>query len=386
MTSSTAKRALRGLVRAALAVPLALPLAAQADYAAELGKLKSAKPNDATLVTLQAGLAAFSENKMPEATRHFDLALDVIEGMFADTESAAKARSLWYAEGAKDFKGEPYERAMAFYYRGLAYLADADYENARASFRSGLLQDAFAEEQQYRADFTSLMLLEGWANQLAGDQAQAQDAYAEVARAKSGWQAPPANANLLVVAELGGSPRKVADGIDNHEIRYFKPKRTPERQLRVQLDGQAVQPVLVEDVYYQASTRGGRAIDSIIAGKASFKQTTADIGMAATNVANELKVYAPAVGSSGRALGGLVAVGAIASMISANVQPRADVRYWNNLPETIHIAALNHGGLPGNVQVSLLDEAGNPVAADKLVINKWIDAKGNMLVWIKSRN
>ncbi|WP_274381739.1 hypothetical protein [Massilia cavernae] len=41
--------------------------------------------------------------------------------------------------------------------------------------------------------------------------------------------------------------------------------------------------------------------------------------------------------------------------------------------------------MPGNVGVRLFDEAGNQVPADKLVINKWIDKNGNVLVWIKSR-
>jgi tetratricopeptide (TPR) repeat protein len=95
---------------------------------------------------LQAGVAAVAEGKTQDATGLFDSALDSIEGMFANTENAAKARSLWYEEGAKDYKGEPYERAMAYYYRGLLYLAEGDYENARASFRGGILQDAFADQ------------------------------------------------------------------------------------------------------------------------------------------------------------------------------------------------------------------------------------------------
>ncbi|MBZ2208796.1 hypothetical protein [Massilia soli] len=383
MTSFTAKP----LAGALLAAALCAPQLAHADYAAELARMKAAPQKDATLVTLQAGLAALSENRLPEARRHFDDALDVIEGMFANTQAAANARSLWYEEGAKEFKGEPYERAMAFYYRGLAYLIEADYENARASFRSGLMQDAFAEEQQNRSDFTSLMLLEGWTNQLLGAKSQAGEAYQEAVRLRAGLPVPPAGANVLVIAELGGSPRKVGDGIDNQEIVYRGPKRTPERSVSIDIDGKAVRPVLIEDVFFQASTRGGRPIDRLIAGKASFKETSGEIGMALTSLASESSLMMSAVGGKGggNVMGGLAAIGAISSIISANVKPRADVRYWNNLPETLHATAFTHTGLPANISVKLFDDSGNAVQSDKLAINKWIDRNGNVLIWIKSR-
>lgn len=383
MTSFTAKP----LVAAMLAAALCAAPQAQADYPAALARLKASPAKDVTLHTVQAGLAAFSAARLPEANRHFDDALTVIEGMFADSQAAANARSLWYEEGAKEYKGEPYERAMAFYYRGLAYLVEADYENARASFRSGLMQDAFAEEQQNRSDFTSLMLLEGWTNQLLGSNGQAKDAYDEAKRLRAGLPVPPAGANVMVIAELGGSPRKVGDGIDNQEIVYRGPKRTPERSVSVDIDGKTYKPLLIEDVFYQASTRGGRPIDRLIAGKASFKDTTGQIGMALTSIASESSVMMSAVGGTGggRVMGGLAAVGAISSIISANVKPRADVRYWNNLPETIHATSFRHAGLPEKISVTLFDEGGAPVQPDKLAINKWIDKNGNVLIWIKSR-
>ncbi|MFP3441488.1 hypothetical protein R0K18_27540, partial [Pantoea sp. SIMBA_133] len=71
-----------------------------------------------------------------------------IENVYADSDAARKARSIWYEEAEKDFKGEPYERAMVYLYLGLIYLEEGDYGNARASFLAGLLQDAFAEEEQ----------------------------------------------------------------------------------------------------------------------------------------------------------------------------------------------------------------------------------------------
>lgn len=370
-----------------LAAALAASAPAHADYAAEMQRLRTAAPKDATLYGMQAGLAALAEGRLPEARQRFDATLEVLEGMFANTAAAARARSLWYAEGAKEFKGEPYERAMAFYYRGLLYLIDADYENARAVFRSALMQDAFAEEDQYRSDFASLLLLEGWANQLAGDKVAAADAYAEAQRVRPALRPPGAGDNVMIIAELGGSPRKVGDGIGNEAIVYRQPKRTPERRASVQIDGVTHALIPAEDVFFQASTRGGRAVDAIIAGKVSFQNTSAKIGDAFGNIASKGSLISAAAGGRGSsALGAFAAIGAISSVISANVQPRADTRYWNNLPETMHMLTLRRTGLPQQVGATLFDTGGNPVPVDTLVVHRWIDKNGNILIWLKSRN
>ena len=383
MTSSTAERSRR---LAALLLALAAPLA-QADYVSELARTRSAPPKDQPLYAMQAGLAAVAEGKTMEAAKVFDNVLAGIENMFANTENAAQARSLWYAEGAKDFKGEPYERSMAFYYRGLLYLADGDYENARASFRGGLLQDAFAEEQQFRSDFAMLMLLEGWSNARNGDAAQAAEAYAEMQRLRPGVAVPQADANVLVIAELGGSPRKLSDGINNHEIVYRRPKRTPEHVVSVDIDGKPLPMTLVEDVFFQASTRGGRPIDRVIAGKVTFQNVTGTVGTTLANLASEGSVIAAAGGGGGgRTLGALAAVGAISSIISANVQPKADVRFWGNLPETLHAASLRLAAPPAKVAVTLADAEGKPVPADTVRVQTWFDRNGNGLIWIKTRN
>jgi hypothetical protein len=348
--------------------------------------LAKAEPKDRTLYQLQAGVAALREDQRDTAARHLDEALDAIESVFSNREGAAKARSLWYEEGAKDFKGEPYERAMAFYYRGLTYLAEGDYENARASFRGGIMQSTFAEERQYQSGFASLMFLEGWCSQLLGDP-QAADAYKEAQRYRPEWKPPGPQDNTLVVAELAGSPRKVGDGIGLHEIVYRKARRTPEAAVDVALgSGTPVRLYPMEDLFFQATHRGTRAIDRIIDGKVSFRDTTGDVGDALGRVASEGSVVSAAFGGQGgAALGGVAALGAIASLLSANVKPAADVRYWANLPETVHVATLRTSG-SAPVAVQLFDAGGQSVTSGALVVRQWTDPRGNRVVWIKTRN
>lgn len=385
MTWSTARAAAFQAVLAAALLANA-PAAPARSLAEAETALARAEAKDRTLHQLQAGLAALREDRLEVATRHFDEALDAIEGVFSNAEGAAKARSLWYEEGAKDFKGEPYERAMAFYYRGLIYLIEADYENARASFRSALMQSSFAEEQRYRSGFATLRFLDGWCSQLLGDRPQAEEAYAEVARDRPGWTPPAPDANTLVIAELAGAPRKVGDGIGNHEIVYRRARRTPEK--RVELAAAAGAPMrlfAMEDLYVQATHRGTREIDRIIDGKVTFQKTTAQVGEIAGELANQGAMLNIAVdGSAGRALGGLAAVGAIASLVAVNVKPRADVRYWANLPESLHLTTLgSSASAPG--EATLLDEAGQRVTAEQLVRRDWTDPQGRRLVWLKSR-
>jgi len=388
MTWCTAERrhgpAAALLVACALAALAAAPARAHTLAESEAA-LTRAEPKDRTLHQLQAGVAALREAQLEASARHLDEALEAIESVYSSAEGAAKARSLWYEEGAKDFKGEPYERAMAFYYRGLVYLTEADYENARASFRSALMQSSFAEEQRYRSGFATLMFLDGWCSQLLGDGAQAAEAYAEVSKYRHDWTPPSPDADTLVIAELAGAPRKVGDGVGNHEIVYRRARRTPEKRIEIAQGDGALRPFAMEDLYVQATHRGARAIDRIIDGKVSFQKATGAVGEAAATLASEGALLNAALdGGAGRALGGVAAAGAIVALVSANVKPRADVRYWANLPESLHVATLGAGAAPlGDVR--LLDEAGRPVASDELGRQEWTDPKGRRLVWIKTR-
>jgi tetratricopeptide (TPR) repeat protein len=383
MWSTAERRSWRTL---ALAAALAVAgHAGAASLATEEAALARAESRDQTLHRLQAGLAALREGRLDAAAQHLDNALASIESVFSNAEGAAKARSLWYEEGAKDFKGEPYERAMAYYYRGLVYLAEGDYENARACFRSALMQSSFAEEQRYRSGFATLMFLEGWTHQLLGD-TKAADSYAEAAGHRKGWSAPAGDANTLVIAELAGSPRKVGDGVGNHEIVYRRARRTPEKTIEVAMaGGKPLALVPMEDLYDQAIHRGPRTIDRIIDGKVTFQNTAGGAADALGTLASEGAVINAGLGgTAATALGGVAAIGAIASLVAVNVKPRADVRYWNNLPETLHVATLRSTDELA-LKTLLRDEAGRPVDVDGLAMHQWTDRNGNRLVWIKTR-
>jgi hypothetical protein len=323
----------------------------------------------------------------PVAIRSFDGVLLQIERVYANNPGAAKARSLWYKEGRKDFKGEPYERAMAYYYRGLLYLMESDYENARACFKTGVMQDAFAEEKQNRCDFALLIFLEGWASQLNGDKALADAAYRVVEELRPGFVRPPSDHNCLIIAETGTSPRKLADGMGHYELRLFRGKGFSEVGARLMIHDRQETMFPLEDIAWQAMTRGGRAIDHILKGQAVFKQTHERIGSVVTDIGTDVMVLAPLFDATtdiqgiGAALG---LIGVAQMVFSLHANPRADTRYWDNLPDIVHIATRKLSK-SGPATVTFVDRRGCTVVSPKPLTLR-TDHKGNSLGWIRSRS
>ncbi len=344
--------------------------------------LKTQGQRNLVLNSMRLGLASMHMGDRQRAASLFDQALQGIETVYADNEAAKEARSLWAAESVKDFKGEPYERAMAYYYRGLLYLYEGDYENARASFKGGLLQDAFAEEEQYRADFALLMALEGWSSRCLGDAGKAAESFKEFKSLREEVTLPSDKDNTLIILESGGAPEKYGIGDDksanprflkfqeSYVGRNSKPRTLIPAAKEAgidQADGQktgktnqstaflkAKPTELWEDIHFQASTRGGRPVDHVIAGKVAFQETTAAVGSAMVTTGAVAGVAAASYASrprynnnrnrdDDRAAAAVMAVaavlivgGLVAQSVAASVETAADARYWDNLPWKVY--------------------------------------------------
>ena len=168
---------------------------------------------DRVLHACREAAAALRAGRDDLAKSRLDEAIARIGGIITDDASAARARGLFAGEDAKVFIGEPYERVMVYYYRGLLYWRDGEPDNARACFRSGSFIDAGATEEKHDADYVLLDYLDGLATvKLQGNGAEA----LARARAHAGERRPlpdynPA-ANVLVFAEYGHGPRKYAAG------------------------------------------------------------------------------------------------------------------------------------------------------------------------------
>ncbi len=87
---------------------------------------------DRVLVDYRLAATALRQSDHALAKEKLDDAIAQIGGIVTNSESAARARSLFAAESTKIFIGEPYERTMAYYYRGILYWREWEPDNARS--------------------------------------------------------------------------------------------------------------------------------------------------------------------------------------------------------------------------------------------------------------
>jgi tetratricopeptide (TPR) repeat protein len=311
------------------------------------------------LYLMRAGLASMDAGDFRSAAEAFDQALAKIELVYSNNPSADKARSKFVKESAKDFKGEGYERSMAYYYRGVLYLHEGDYDNARASFMSAQLQDQWAEDTQYASDFALMDVLSGWASQCAGDPGLASEFYSKAREKSAEIAIPDAGDRVLMLAEMGRSPEKWADGKYQENLRYKSSDGTGPSGVTFRLGDSDIFGRPGESLYRQASTRGGREVDTILAGKASFKNTTAGMAqgagqaaMMAVQQANTMQSYGNYSGANTMAYAGLAigAFGLLSAAASSAAKPQADTRYWDNLPESLVFATSPPLGAFGQIE------------------------------------
>ena len=127
-------------------------------------------PRDRVLWQYRLAAAAMRQGKFDVAKQNLDDALLTLGGIYGKDADAKKARSYFHAEAKKTFIGEPYERSMAYIYRGILYWMDGEPDNARACFRSAEFEDSDAENHQYAGDWVLPEYLDGLATtKLGGD-------------------------------------------------------------------------------------------------------------------------------------------------------------------------------------------------------------------------
>lgn len=370
---------------AAAALLTAQPAAARfgdEDLAHYYDRLEEDGMQDAVLNTMEIGTRLFWNEDFDEASRAFAGAIRDIELVFLDDKSVEQARSMWYEEGSKTFKGEPYERAMTYYYRGLTFLTKGDYENARAAFRQGQMQDAFAEEEQFKMDFGLLLYLEAWASHLNGDYELRDEAMRLLADIRTDLPAFEETQDTLVIVETGSAPRKLGDGLDHAYFVYRRGKGFKEDGVSLTWSDQRRAMLLGEDIFRQASTRGGREIDRILDGQVKFKAGSRRVSNALTEGAEALSL----AGGDGTVAAVAGGVGIVAALFSGKAKPRADTRAWSSLCDRVHVAALSSAELSGQSVTAEFTRGGETYGdAAPAEVRFITDPNGNRLGLARSR-
>ncbi|HYH37770.1 MAG TPA: hypothetical protein VD860_06080 [Azospirillum sp.] len=343
---------------------------------------------DAVLNWMYVGKSALDMGRLDLAGEAFDKALAGIETIYADNPDAEKARSVWNKEAVKDFKGEPYERAMAYYYRGLVYLMTGDLDNARASFKGSMLQDSFAENERHRADFAIAAFMEGWTNRCSGTavQSSAQEKFQEAQTARGTLLPPDPTDRMLFLIEAGTGPSKAATGQFKEKL-VFQEQQGPKNGYRVRVGQQEQAARLAEDLFFQATTRGGREMDKILAVKAGTKLATATAGATAVGVGVGIMAVSQYTSNqndqrAALAAGAAVAlVGLLAQAAAKSMHPEADTRYWWQLPHSVYVATLPATRIGSLDDIAVLHENGAPALIKRDPI-RVASVGGCTLVWV----
>jgi tetratricopeptide (TPR) repeat protein len=337
---------------------------------------------DKVLWQYRTAAVAMRRGQFAEAKRLLEDALTRIANTLGKDPSARKSRSYFSPEAKKTFIGEPYERVMAYYYRGILYWMDGEPDNARACFRSAALEDSGTADKKYSSDYVLLDYLDGLATtKLGGDGADA----LKRAEAEAKLSHPPAvdpKANVMVFVEFGQGPVKYAAG-EYAQLLMFHAGISAAHAAQVQVDQKNYQLRPYDDLYFQATTRGGRVMDHILANKAGFKRATDTAGN--VGLIGGL-VLAQRRETQGAALG-LAAAGLLSKITSASTTPEADIRSWDNLPLFLSFAALELSPGPHTITVDFLDQAGRALPGQTKTINITVPAaSGDKVVFVSDKS
>lgn len=169
-------------------------------------------PRDRVLWQYKTAAAAMRQGNFELARQYLQDALTTLQGIYGPDPNARKARGYFHAESKKTFIGEPYERSMAYIYRGILYWMDGEPDNARACFRSAELEDSDTEKREYAGDWVLPDYLDGLVTmKLGGD---GSDPFKRAQANARNIKLPPYNpkANVLFFFEFGPGPTSTQRG------------------------------------------------------------------------------------------------------------------------------------------------------------------------------
>jgi hypothetical protein len=337
-------------------------------------------PKDKVLWQYRTAAAAMRRGDYPYSRELLDDALLTLGGVYGSDKAARQARSYFHEEAKKTFIGEPYERVMAYYYRGILYWMDGEPDNARACFRSGQFQDTGTAEDQFAADYAILDYLDGYITaKLGGD---GSDAFQRAERVSRLSKLPPYDlgANVILFLEFGPGPVKYATGQYREELR-FREVSGPVHTAAVTVGGRKLTVGPCDDLWFQATTRGGRVMDHVLGNKAVFKRTTDTVGTAAIITGAALASQRRRNSAVDEVGAGLIVAGVVSKIFSGATTPQADIRTWDNLPRYLSFATLSLPPGEHPVTVEFLDAAGRllPDLTKAITINVPADGKDKVV-------
>jgi hypothetical protein len=322
--------------------------------------ISNGPPRDRVLWQYRTAAAAMRRGQFDLAKSCLDDSLRAVQGIFGPDSEARKSRSYFQREAKKTFIGEPYERSMAYIYRGVLYWMDGELDNARACFRSAEFEDSDAEKREFAGDWVLPDYLDGLATTRLGGNGSAAFDRATTNSKNINLPAYYSKANVLLLIEFGPGPIKYATGEYHQELR-FRTGSPPILSARVKTVSTEFPVAPCDDLGFQATTRGGRVMDHILGNKAVFKSVTDTAGTAAIITGAVLASQQNHNSAADEVGAGLLIAGVVTKIVSASATPEADIRCWDNLPQFISFASLSLPAGTHTLTIDFLDGAGKPL-------------------------
>jgi hypothetical protein len=147
------------------------------------------------------------------------------------------------------------------------------------------------------------------------------------------------SSNVIMVIEAGRAPAKVQLGERGAVLGYRRAAGADVRAVR--MGGRDVAFGMTDDLFVQATTLGGRAVDDMNRLKASRQEALHTAGLATAVAGGMLAMAGSAHRNRNLEAAGLIGVGVgVATMIFAEtaIDPSADIRAWSTLPQHLYLA------------------------------------------------
>ena len=292
------------------------------------------------LFELEKGLLFFELGDYVHSDTRFAKASRVMDQIAGDEGRDVAAAVV--SEDVKTFRGEPYERASLYLYRGLCKYNQGSYQDALAAFRHSLASDeeTRTEEQEHREDFAISYLLAALCYARLGE---TDNARAMLENAKRHCPSNPyldleyLSKNFIALVAVGYGPTAIEGAF--WKKKYYR-RECPEQKLELHVDGEPIGDAEeVTDLFVQASAQTWGAADSA---------------------------------ALGRGLGKAIFSGVIQGLtgVDPGIEEHRDLRCWRQLPLKYYVIAAD---LPiGNHAISLkcYDEEGEPLPRSDQI---WFD-------------
>lgn len=304
------------------------------------------------------------DGKFDEAHEQM-MALHVDFETLFDKKSEEKAQSVWHGEVNKVYKGDSYERSTFYALMALSFICKGEYEDAIRCVKNGLLADADSNSESALDDYALLHYLGYFASLKLDDKDEADEYLRAMYNALAGRglkqdedgkplaetcidYLKTSEPNVFLVVWAGQPPTVVRTG-EYEEVRSIISGKNyfDAMSISVGNDFTVMMPNNLADVNYQATTRGGRLMDNVLADKAMAKkgmEVTRNIFLLAGSgllIAGSRCMGAPALGLSLIGAGvGCYVIGGTAWIVGYYMNPAADARYWRNLPGQFYLIPL----------------------------------------------